>query len=299
MPGKIAIESMDHVCRIYENSDTVHSAFEIRDDRDVHYGDFSWLNTKDSLVGSEFFSGSAEGDKKANIAMFDIKGNILERMYESEKGVIAGLPFSSRNDRRLLFVIEKAGDSKKNPLEGLMRMNSIAVMDLQKKQVINMFENVGIMPSFEIDESPWLFDETRFVYSYTRPEGKENDKTYDSSGVYICDIGKDQKRLLIPDGHYAICSPTSLDIAFIRGRSIWVMDLQTNKETMIYQGGRNERFRNMHWTPDGQSIYLAYFDDYIFSFFTSGEKLIETSTKKDIPFKKIELGFKLYSYTWK
>lgn len=298
LPGKIAVEDiMHHVCTIYDNSDSAAITFKIKNEQDVHYNGFTWLNRKDSLVGSEYIAGQKREDYKGNIATFDTKGNLAERLYMSKPGEIAGLIFSSRNDKYLLFTTDTVGDIDKNPFEGLTRMNSIMIMDLQKRKIIRVFKDVGIMPGFTIHESPWLFDETRFVYSYTRPEGYDQNNKYDSSGVYICDIGNGQKKLLIPNAYFPICSPTSLKIAYIKDQALRVLNLETKNSVVIFDAAKNIRFRDIHWTPDGEYIYLAYFSDYPFGMFFFHEKLIDVATGESIPFKKIDFG--LFAYSWK
>jgi WD40 repeat protein len=300
LPGKIAIEDiMKHTCSIYEDSDTARITFTIRNGQNGYYSGFSWLNTKDLFVGSEHVPGEESSDYKANISVFNLQGNMIERLYEAKAGEFAGLTHPSRNDKYLLFASEKKGDASKEPFEGLKRMNSIIIMDLPKKQVIQSIKDVGTIPAFEIDESPWLFDETAFVYSYKKDEDPLHGSVPEqgSSGIYICNIGTGQRKLLIADAHFAICSPTDLKIAYIKDRALRILDLKTNNDTVIYKAAKNERVRNIHWIPDGKSIYLASFHDYPLGFFSFGEKLIDVGTGESVPFKKIDFG--LFAYSWK
>jgi hypothetical protein len=299
LPGKIAIQDiMNHVCSLYNNSDTASLVFKMRNDKEVQYDGFTWLNRQDLFVGSEYVPGKKSGDYKGNIAVFDLHGNMIERLYQAVPGETAGLTYPSRSDKYLLFTVEKEGDVK-DPFEALKRMNSIIIMDLPKKQVIRLIKDVGTIPAFEIHESPWLFDETAFVYSYKKGEEPLHDSVaeQDSSGIYICNIGTGQRKLLIADAHFAICSPTNLKIAYIKDQALRIMDLKTNNDTVIYKATKNERVRNIHWTPDGKCIYLASFHDYPFGFFLFGEKLIDVGTGESVPFKKIDFG--LFAYSWK
>jgi hypothetical protein len=297
LPGKIAFQTFDHVCIIYEDSDTAKLRFKFRNDSEGHYSGFTWLNKQDLFVGSEYVRGKDLSEYKANIAVFDLHGRLIERFYEAGPGETAARSYPSRSDKYLLFTVDTAEDYKKNPLEGLMRKTSVVIMDLQKKQVIKIV-NVGTTPSFQIHESPWLYDENSFIYSVTSEQGIANVSTVgsDSSGIYICDIGNGQRKLLIPDARFGICSPTSMKIAYIKDQSIWIRNLETNKDSRIYKASTNEKFQSIHWTPDGKSIYLANYKDYMFDFFTADEKLIDIRSGESLPFKKTEIGFQIYSW---
>lgn len=301
LPGKIAIEYLNHQCRIYENSDSAHIGFTAVNNDSANYGGFTWLNQRDALVGCEYIEGNTRDDYKGNVVVFNLKGQIVERLYEAQKGEIAGFTYPSRLDKYLLFTEQKVGSLKINPIEGLMRQNSILIMDLQNRQIIKKLENLGSSPNFEINESPWLYDENHFIYSISTQNGIQAENISqpknDPAGIYICNLNTDQKKLLIPDARLGVCSPADVQIAYIKDQSIWIMNLKTNSKQILYKGGSGQKFRNIHWTPDGKYIYVAYFNDYPFNFFTADEKLIEVSTKKAISFKKIGQGFEMY--TWK
>jgi hypothetical protein len=304
LPGKIAFRNlMGSVCEIYEDSDSVKLKFKVRKDKKAEYDGFIWLNNRDYFLGTEYMPSLVREEIKGNVAMFDLSGNLIERIYESRNGENVGFTYPSRNDKRLLFTIDTVGDIQANPLEGLMRMQSIIVMDLQKKKIIKKIPNVGMVSNFDLCESPWLYDENRFVYSITSANKLVisgttiNPVDEATEGVYIYDISTDKKELLIPGGRFPIASPTSNQIAFIKERSVIVMNLKDTSSKIVYQMGSKETVKNIHWTPDGQYIYLVHFNYYMFNFFTSGEKLIEISTGKNAPFKKIGQGFGYY--TWK
>jgi hypothetical protein len=298
LPGKIAFQTFEDVCIMYEDSDTAKLRFKFRNDSEGSYSGFTWLNKQDLFVGSEYVRGKDLSVYKANIAVFDLHGRLIERFYEARPGETAARSYPSRSDKYLLFTVDTAEDYKKNPLEGLMRMNSIVIMDLQKKQVITVFKDVGIIPSFEIFESPWLYDESKFIYDISRENGIANVNTAgnDSSGIYACDISDGQRKLLIPGARFGICSPTSMKIAYIKDQSIWIRNLETNKDSRIYKASTNEKFQSIHWTPDGKSIYLANYKDYMFDFFTADEKLIDIRSGESLPFKKTGIGFQIYSW---
>ena len=111
-------------------------------------------------------------------------------------------------------------------------------------------------------------------------------------GVYIYNLISNEGQLLIPDAHFAICSPINFQIGYVKDQSISLMDLKTNTTKVLYKLKSNDKVYNIHWASNGKFIYVYYFTRQM-----PEEKLIEVSTGKEVSFKKMGLGF--YSYTWK
>ena len=203
----------------------------------------------------------------------------------------------------MLFTSVKKENVNINPLEGLNPVRSLVIMDFNKGEVIRKIENIGTSLSFELHESPWLFDENRFIYSVSGEKKIMTDGVdiapiqEDQLGIYVYDLVNDQKKLLIPGGRFGVSSPIDLQISYIKDQSIWMMDLKDSTTKIVYKAGSKEKISNIHWTPDGKYIYIASFYSLKPEHFKSVEKLIEISTGKEVAFKKIEHGF--YSYTWK
>jgi len=306
LPGKIAFRKlMKHQCFVFTDSDTATTSFKVRNDKDVQYSGFTWMNLEDSFVGTEIVVGTKRNDYRSNIVQFDLSGEIIDRIYEAERGEIAGLAHPSSRDRKLLFITERIGNVNTNPLEGLMRMNSIVIMDLQERTIIKRIDSIGMSANLQIAESPWLKDENRFVYSISTENKLISDGDVfnsgddESEGVYVYDLTKNQKRLIVPAGRFAIASPIRDQIAYIKDNSIRVMDLSTNEERIVFEFDSKDKVINIHWTPNGASIYVAYFHYYFGSYHLSSsrEKLIEVSSNRELSFKNIGMGFGYY--TWK
>ena len=307
LPGKIVVSnSQKHEYFIYVDSDIPKSSFKLRYDNEVKYSWVEWLNTKDAFVGTEGIPGLTPMEYRCNIVQFDLSGKITGRIYKAEKGELASPRSSSLDDKYLLFTIEREADPIKYPFEGLAPMVSLAVMDLEQKKVVAKLDSVGRFPNLRIEESPWLHEGYQFVYSIYggtkfKLEGEEKriNPVEATEGIYLFDVLSGERKLLVPGGRSAIASPTSNQIAYQKDNSIIVLDLKTNKEKIIYTHSPREKLRGKHWTPDGKSIYFAYtyywgIADVLNS---NGEKLIDASTGKEKPFKKIGHGFE--SYTWK
>jgi Tol biopolymer transport system component len=184
-------------------------------------------------------------------------------------------------------------------------MLSLEILDLDQKKVIIKIDSIGRSPNFWIEESPWLYEGYRFVYSIdggTKLKLQDEEKLINpvetKEGVYVFDVLSGERKLLVPNGRNAIASPASNKIAYEKENSIRVLDLNTNEEKVIYKHSSKEKLRGTHWTPDGKHIYFAYTYNWGLSdLFHTGEKLIEISTGKEKPFKTMGLGFN--SYTWK
>lgn len=307
LPGKIVVsKSQEREYFIYVDSDIPKSSFKLRDDNVVSYSGMDWLNTKDAFVGTEGIPGLTRMEYRCNIVQFDLSGKITDRIYEAEKGELAWPRNSSWDDKYLLFMIQREADPVKYPFEGLAPMVSLAVMDLEQKKVIVKVDSVGRFPNLWIAESPWLHEGYQFVYSIYggtkfKLEGQEEliNPVETTEGIYLFDVLSGEHKLLVLGGHSAIASPTSNIIAYEKENSIRVLDLNTNEEKIIYKHSPKEKLRGTHWTPDGMSIYFAY--TYYWGIAdelkSNGEKLIDASTGKEEPFKKIGHGFE--SYTWK
>ncbi|HMK25422.1 MAG TPA: hypothetical protein VK483_05270 [Chitinophagaceae bacterium] len=302
LPGKIAVNLEDSFF-IYDNSSMSKIKFKIKNDEKISYAGFNWINKGNNFIGVEYLQTPATGINQGNVVCFDLSGNIVKRVYESLDGEIAEDAYLSRNDKRLLFTTIRKGNANINPLEGLNPVLSLVIMDFNKKEVIEKIKNVGTSLSFELHESPWLFDENRFIYSISGEkkitvEGINADSPQkDELGIYVYDLTVNQKKMLIPEARFGICSPVDLHVSYIKGQSVWVIDLKDNSTKNVFQVGPKDRIGNIHWTPDGKYIYIAYINYSNPTGPEPEEKLIEVRTSKEVFFEKIEHGF--HSYSWK
>lgn len=302
LPGKIAVISNERVCAIYDNSITSAIEFTLRDDEHSTYDIISWVHNDDSFVGTESLNRDDGAIYKSNIVKFNLQGKIIEVIYESQDGELVGFPFLSRTDKKLIFTSE-TDLSSSDPLEVFGRPQSLVIMDFNDKKIVTKLENISPLGQLDIEESPWLVDEERFIFTL-RSERKislseKNNKGQGSGvpGIYIYDLKTDKYDLLVRNGSFGVCSPVSLQIGYIKDRSAWVLDLKNNSQKIIYDASSNEKVTHIHWTPDGKYIYLISYDNYPLDFFTSNEKLIEVSSGKEVSFKENHHGFN--TYTWK
>jgi hypothetical protein len=305
LPGKIAVRGiMSDECKIYVDSNNASITFNLRNDKEGQYNGFTWLNSEDYFLGSETILGISREDYKTNIAKFDLSGKLIGRIYEAEKGELAWSAYTSRDDKYLLFTTHRLADPELYPFESLTPMLSLNVLDLNLRKIVKSIDSIGRSPNFELKESPWLVDGNHFVYSISSEtklmsEGKAtNPLGKGLEGVYVYNVQTHENKLLVSGGSFAIACPVSNRIAYINARSINVMNLNDNSEKSVYEISSKEKIRNIHWTPDGKYIYVAFTRYWgISDWFHTGEKLIEVNTGKEIPFTSIKHGFQ--TYTWK
>ena len=81
LPGKIAVNFEDSFF-IYDNSSASKIKFKIKDDEEISYGGFRWINKSKNFIGIEYLQTPATGINQGNIACFDLYGNIVKRVYE-------------------------------------------------------------------------------------------------------------------------------------------------------------------------------------------------------------------------
>jgi hypothetical protein len=302
LPGKIAVTNIQaDTCIIYDNSNIAKVKFKIGRFNDTSFSGRHWMHTADYFIAAENIHANEMYIGKANLIKTDIYNRLIEYIYKVNDGEFSGAAHLTNDDKLLLFTVDKAGDRVVNPLNGLMRMNTLFIMDYHNKKIIKKIDSVGISPVFSLRESPWLFDGSGFIYSINYENGIEgNDElkaTKSEPGIYIYSFSADKVKMLLPEAYFGICSPTDLQIAYKKAQSVYCFNLKDNSTKLIYKAGSKEKISDMHWTPDGKYIYLV---NYIFKFsdilFDSGEKLIEVETGKEIPFKKIGHGYQAYSW---
>lgn len=307
LPGKILTFRTTQEDFYYDNSDTPRLSFKIRDDKDFVYSGLAWFNTKDAFVGNEYVTAPSRMENRSNIVSFDLSGKITDRIYEAEKGEIAWAYYPSRDDKYLIFTTKGYVNGELNPIESLNPKVSLGILDIVKKKTIIKLDSLARESDLQIEESPWLQDGYRFVYSIgggmqfvMAGEEQPINPSKVEEGLYIFDVATGKSSLLIPGGLSAIASPTQNSIAYEKDHCVIVRDLGNNKEHIIYKYKQNETILSKHWTPDGKFIYISYLSRSPLGelFKTTESKLIDASTGEEIPFKEIGMIYGS-TYTWK
>ena len=299
LPGKIGITLYDSFYIISNNS--VNYKFEAKSDKFIHDG-FRWLQNKDALIGINYSLEDNGNIISADIVSFNLKGKMTNTIYKAGTGEIASNAYLSQNDKYLLFTTVKKGNINLDPLEGLHRKKALNIIEFNSKKVVCNIKNFGDSLDLELEENPWLLNQNDFVYSLTKGQFLLDNNSKDmpndvKTGIYIFNLHTKKKKLIIPNGHFAVCSPIENRIAFIKEQGVWIKDLKNNKLKRIFEVTSNDKIINIHWTPDGKFIYVAYYTQYNHDNVQGLEKLIDLRTNMEVPFNKIGLGFN--RYTWK
>lgn len=302
LKGKIAVENDSSYVRLIHMGSGQTNSFKLRYD-DIKYNQLIWLNAEDNFLGTETVQGPTRGDYRSNLVKFDPFGKLLDTIYQAKPGEIIWSKYPSWDDKYLLFTTRQLTDPKLHPFEALTPMLTLHIMNLAEKEVIETIDSIGRSPNYQIHESPWLHEGKRFVYSISTVanlshEGEIVNPTIQASGIYIYDFDGRVSNLLIAGGSYAVVSPTRDQMAYVANDSIGILDLETKENRIIHTLGMNRKVLSVHFTPDGENIYLAYFTfASIGNSYKSEEKLISVSTGKERVFKKLMHGFG--QYTWK
>ena len=299
--GKIAIENSNGVsANLYFPS--TNERIALRYDKNVKYGGLHWANTTDNFIGIEQLSNIKGRITRGNVVLFNLQGEITDTVYEAKENELSGDAYLSVHDNKLLFKLTVDDFDPTNALGQLNRPASIVVMDFKKKEIIRKIDGVASLSSIELNESPWFSDEVRFVYDIRGNRkmtigGEDVIKFSEIPGIYLYDLSADSHTLLAQGGYYGVVSPVADQVAYIRDRRIWIYDLKKNTQRAIYAAGKGEEIMHIHWTPDGEYIYLSNYTEFALGFFDSNKKLIGSDDGREVPFDKVGPG--LGSYTWK
>lgn len=300
LSGEMAVFYSDGTCVIYDSGD-VRSKLVLPDDSIHSYSGMRWLHGKDVFIGVEY---RETGDvRQRNVVQFDVNEQRIDQVYQSEEGELASSAFPSPDGTKLLVTFEKNREGRSSDNTGQKPV--IKIFDLPEKRVVREIAEASPNAVLELQESPWLSKGNAFVYSV--PTGIINafeNEVVDVSdggyaGVYVYDLDRDQKKLIVLGGRLAIAAPSKNEIAYVKDNSLRVMNLDDNVEKVIVEFGSNDKIANIHWSPDGRYIYMAYFHLYfgLSDLFTIKERLVEVSTGEERPFRKVAHGF--HSYTWR
>ncbi len=302
LKGKIATKRINNdICIVYSGTNTVR--FKLPDNKYFEYDIICWLNNKDAFISVENQQSSQRATTNSNIVLIDTSGQIIERIHESSPGEYVGIAYPSLSDSLLLLTTRY--DNKEQVDNIFYAPISLNIIDFNKKKVIKRIDNLCPRINFEMVESPWSPDEKYFVYSVFDKrkmtiEG-ENEKIRfkPPNGIYIYSIEKEEYKQITDEGHYAIWSPKGDQIAYLIEDEIWLYNVNDSTNTMFYQSELYERIKDIHWTPDGEYLFMTcpkYYlnKDMLFSY---NEKLISIAEKKPVDFQKMNKG--LNWYTWK
>jgi len=281
--------------------DSTWRKIELKGDSTKDYSGLILANTSDEFLVIEYSKSkvyptgrTVEGD----IVKMNLKGEVIDKIFDCEQGELTGNLALSKNDSKLLFTLEHDYFNPDDPIGQLNRPVNIYVMDYKSRSIKNRIDTVGLSLNAWINDNPWLSDEARFIYDFrTDRQIKMASDTSTSApteqpGIYLYDLTRKKQELLIEGGYSGEVSPTADKIAFLKDKKVCVYDITTKTTEILYTLKSNERTAYVDWTPDGDYVFFRRFKDYPLTLFTSSRTLIRLKDKKVMRVKEYDL-FKL------
>ncbi|HQV75492.1 MAG TPA: hypothetical protein PLE78_08370 [Flavobacteriales bacterium] len=284
---------------IYQDSIHPYACFSEKGNDNLHYGGFTWLYTSKTLMGQALYnSGGHYSDVRCDLMEFDSLGEPKRVLYKAIGGELAWTEFSSWDDKFVLFTTHHLPDPSVQPFEGLMPMLALKVLDMTSGAVVHIIDSIGRPPSYQMNESPWLHDGHRFVWSIrhtTRLIDDDGDLFQHGSGrngIHMFDMRAGTVTLLVEGAKMAVVSPIKDILAYIKENKLCVFDMESSTETILFTFGESEQIRTVHWSPDGSAIFVGSAKSHSIK-----ERLIDVQTGKELPFTSI--GMTNGTYSWK
>jgi Tol biopolymer transport system component len=269
--------------------DSTWRKIELKGDSTKEYSGLILANTSDEFLVIEYSKSkvyptgrTVEGD----IVKMNLKGEVIDKILDCEQGKLTGNLALSKNDSKLLFTLQHDYFNPDDPIGQLNRPVNIYIMNYKTRDIIKRIDTIGLSLNAWINDSPWLSDETRFIYDFrTDRQIKMANDTSKSTparqpGIYLYDLAKNKQTLLIDGGYSGEVSPTADKIAFLKDKKVCVYDITTKTTEILYTLSSNERTAYVDWTPDGEYVFFRRFKDYPLTLFTSSPTLIRLSDKK-------------------
>lgn len=282
-------------------NDSTWRKIELKGDSAKDYSGLILANTTNEFLVIEYSKSkvypigrTVEGD----IVKMNLNGEVIDKIFDCEQGELTGNLALSKNDSKLLFTLEHDYFNPNDPIGQLNRPTNIYIMDYKTRDVIKRIDTIGLSMNVWLNDSPWLSDESRFIYDFrTDRQFKMATNTSKSAptgqpGIYLYNLKENKQTLLIEGGYSGEVSPTTDKIAFLKDKQVCVYDMTTKKTEILYTLKSNERTAYVDWTPDGEYVFFRRFKDYPLTLFTSSRTLIRLKDKKVMRVKEYDL-FKL------
>jgi hypothetical protein len=259
---------------------------KVPSEQNKQYHNPKWFNTQNKVILNEIVYLN-NGIERINLICFDIDNSKITRLMEVDSGKQISDAYVSYDDSLLVLVKSKLGEKlERGQLESIIFKN-LSTDEILIEQEID-FDNI------ELYESPWSKSNEKICFI-----GKSNNETK-KDGLYVYSINSRKYQLIRNKVEKAIWAPDGCNIAFLLEGSIYIYDLNSQKEIRkIYTNSRYERITDIHWTPDSKNIFMIcpkkFFDSKLF--YNYNEKLIDIQSGKVLSFIQPRLGYN--QFTWK
>lgn len=304
LSGKIIVHKFPSAtgsCIVYNNNAVYE--FMLPNSSKKEYSGIRWLNDRDSLIGIEKIKSRNRKTTHSNLVLLDTLGKVTKDIITTQEGQYISAPYMSPSDSLLFFITEVESENQSG-LDLIRRPITINIINFKTKVLIKQLQNVCNTINFDIQESPWSLDESSIVYSIVndreiREEGKtESINLHSDEGVFVYNLIEDSFKKIADKGRSAVWSPQGEHIAFISNNKIFLHKLTSGKNELLYEAEKKEQLKVIHWTPDGNYLYVICPKYYGNNFnMKHNEKLIEIKGKTEVNFRKLNIG--LNNFSWK
>lgn len=267
--------------------DSTWHKVELKGDTTKHYGGLEWSNTTDDFLTIECSNNEVGRLVEGDIVKVNKNGELIGKIVDNKSGNLIWGMSLSKNDNKLLFGVKLDYFDPENPLAQLDLPITYFIMDYKKNEIVKKLDTVALSNNVWINSRPWLSDENRFIYDFRTDrkmklaDGKSENESPGQSGIYLYNIETDEYSLLISGGYSGEVSPTADKIAYLKERGIWVYDINTKTNELLYTLNKKESTSSVEWTPDGQYIRFTSYEDYFYDFFfDTYSNLLRTTDKK-------------------
>lgn len=281
----VAFDNQNNTISI--RKDSIWKKIELKGDTTKSYGGLIWSNTTDDFLAIEYSKNKIGRTVEGDIVKVDIHGNLLQKVLDFGTGELTGNLCLSKHDNKLLFSLEHDFYDPDHPLDQLNRPVDIWIMDYKNGEILKKLDTVGLSMNVWIRNNPWLSDENRFIYDF-RTDRKikiagdnSEDVPLGQPGIYLYNIERNEHSSLIAGGYSGEVSPTDDKIAYLKDKAIWVYDVATKSNDLLYKLGKKESASSVEWTPDGKYVYFVSYEDFMFDLlFNSYSNLIRLQDKR-------------------
>lgn len=267
--------------------DSIWKTIELKGDTTKSYGGLTWLNTTDDFLAIEYSKNKIGRTVEGDLVKININGNLVQKILDFETGELIGQLCLSKNDNKLLFTFKQDFYDPDHPLDQLNWPVNIWIMDYKNGEILKKLDTVGLSMNVWINNNPWLSDENRFIYDFRTDrqikmwDDQSKDAPSGRSGIYLYNIERNEHSLIIAGGYSGEVSPTDDKIAYLKDKAIWVYDVATKSNDLLYKLGKKESAPSVEWTPDGKYVYFVSYEDFMFDLlFNSYSNLIGLQDKR-------------------
>lgn len=308
LKGKMAVDWFNHHQMTIILDGKIQNRFELLNTKDNYIDVNAWLNKRDILLATLFNKAENEGTVSGSLITIDTTGKILDTLYRAKPYEIIQHVGPSPDDK-LLFTGFTRGKYTLAFNGAFFKPISFEIWDLETKTVLKRIDDFCPSMFLSVSESSWSSDSKFLTYAVLGRQdrsleviGELNARPTEAPqrGIYIYDVANDSHKIILSDGYDPIWSPRGNLIAFKKDNQIFCYDVEKQTSYRVYKPKAYENLRHVHWTPDGQHLFLRSEREYfrLYPLYNYFEKWINVKTKRVRKSQGPRIG-RMNRVTWK